>query len=261
MGDTVLNTDTIDSLARRLSAGLPRRNAFALLLAALPPIFWPPGDASAKCKKVGKKCDKSKDCCNGASCKGGKHGKCRCKNGKQDCGQECVDLGNNDRHCGACDTACASDEACCDGTCQDFQSDPANCGACGTACESNETCCDGACVDLYIDPENCGSCGRACGEFDPNCVGFCTGDGGCPAGADSCAGGGNIACAGNCACSQSTEGGTLCGDLTTPGAACGQCESSSDCASLGPGHFCVATGTVACCRGGAPNVCRRVCTD
>src|SRR5215203_2630164 len=31
-------------------------------------------EAAAGCKKVGKKCDKNKDCCDGAKCKGGKKG-------------------------------------------------------------------------------------------------------------------------------------------------------------------------------------------
>ncbi len=257
----MLNHDAIDHLARGLSAGLPRRKAFALLLAALPPILWSPDDVTAKCKKVGKKCDKSKDCCDGASCKGGKSGKCRCKNGRKECNQECVDLENDDRHCGSCNTPCATDGACCDSACQDFQSNPANCGACGNACESNETCCGGLCVDLYIDSANCGSCGRVCGEFEPNCIGFCTGDATCPPGADSCAGGGAISCGGDCVCSQSTEGVTLCGDLSLTTTECGQCESSSDCAAFGAGHFCVATGTAACCGGRSPNVCRKACTD
>lgn len=75
------------------------------------------GDAAAGCKKVGKKCDKSKDCCDGAKCKGGKKGKCRCKGSRKECGKECVDLNNDDQHCGACDTVCTGAASCQNGAC------------------------------------------------------------------------------------------------------------------------------------------------
>ena len=76
----------------------------------------PGGDraAEAGCKKVGKKCDKNKDCCDGARCKGKK---CTCKSGLDECGGKCFDLDRDDQHCGACSTACVSPDACCDGVC------------------------------------------------------------------------------------------------------------------------------------------------
>jgi IPT/TIG domain/Stigma-specific protein, Stig1 len=46
------------------------------------------------------------------------------------------------------DTAgsCDAGSQFCNGQCVDLQNDAANCGACGTACASDELCCDSACV-------------------------------------------------------------------------------------------------------------------
>jgi hypothetical protein len=295
-----MDANRFDTLARALAASrrTSRKTLLGTGLGLL--LVGHHRDAAAGCKKVGKKCDKNKDCCDGATCKGKK---CKCKSGREECSGKCFNLDTDAGHCGGC-TACAEGQSCCSGECADLPSDrdhcgscgnrcpgictegpngvpechgprccgdgqcvedvlsnPDHCGACGRVCVQGETCCDGECVDLYIDPANCGSCGTTCDEFSPNCVGFCTGDAGCPAGADPCAGVGSIACGGDCVCSQSTEGATLCGDPTNAIAECGQCESSSDCASFGPGFFCMTTGTEACCGGGSPNVCRRVCTD
>lgn len=153
-------------------------------------------EASAGCKKVGKKCDKSKDCCDGAKCKGGKNGKCRCKSGLTECAGEkdCVDLNDNLNHCGACGNACAAGDVCCNGQCADLDENRGNCGACGVACGSVQTCsagqcvicqpltplcgntccaedscCLGVCVDLLTSRANCGSCFTLC-DFDEICI-------------------------------------------------------------------------------------------
>jgi len=113
------------------------------------------------------------------------------------CDGACVDLPTDREHCGDCDHACPTGEACidgtcacpdggqnCDGVCVDLDSDPENCGDCDHACHPrNELCsggfchclsggysCDGACVDFNSDPENCGGCGSAC-EAGQRCVG------------------------------------------------------------------------------------------
>jgi DNA-binding beta-propeller fold protein YncE len=116
-----LDINIIDRLARQLAAGVPRRRAAALLVgASVAPLLWPPHDAAAKCKKVGKKCDKNKDCCDGATCKGdskNKKGKCRCKGSKQECDKECVDLDTDDQHCGACNNVCTVAASCQNGAC------------------------------------------------------------------------------------------------------------------------------------------------
>jgi hypothetical protein len=221
-------------------------------------------DCSGKCKDLStdkKHCGAcNNDCGRGGTC----------------CSGDCAgDFQTDPDHCGGCGNFCrgiCSDipgqppqchgpRCCGDGECvEDVQANDDHCGACDNACREGETCCAGACVDLAIfsvDPANCGTCGTTCGESEPNCVGFCTGDGGCPAGADPCEDG-FVGCGDECICSQSTEGGTLCGDTDTPDEECGQCQSTTDCVSLfGPGHFC----TKAACCGRGGKVCRRVCTD
>jgi len=190
--------------------------------------------AEAGCKNVGKKCDKSKDCCDGAKCKGGKNGKCRCKSGLTDC---------------------AGDKAC-----QDLTTATSHCGACGNACTAGDLCCSGVCANLATDSANCAACGQACGETETCVAGVCTTAEGCPVGADACTGE-RITCSGNfnCICSQSTEGETKCGDVSTPGAICGQCVTSADCASFGAGAFCVKSDSINCCGPSANNACRLPC--
>jgi hypothetical protein len=163
---TVLGTSRRGTLKTLLGG------AFGVLVASRGEV-----DVAAGCKKVGKKCNKSKDCCDGAKCKGGKKGKCRCKSGQSECDGEkaCRDLNTDINHCGACGNACLPDEPCCDGDCSNLQEDPTNCGACGNACPEDENCCDGACTDIERDRTNCGTCGLRCpqGErcFNATCFG------------------------------------------------------------------------------------------
>jgi hypothetical protein len=115
-------------------------------------------EAAAGCKKVGKKCDKSKDCCDGAKCKGGKKGKCKCKSGRDDCDGDgkCESLDEDDANCGACGVACATGEACCEATCIDVENNRANCGSCGAVCGDPEICASGACVLCLPAAPRCG---------------------------------------------------------------------------------------------------------
>lgn len=86
------------------------------------------------------------------------------------CDGECVDLGSNRNHCGACGDACFVDEhgiiGCIAGACvvmdcgdwhRDCNMDPSDgcermlltdsdCSACGDACEPDETCVSGSCT-------------------------------------------------------------------------------------------------------------------
>lgn len=188
----LMNASRFDALVVRLAHALPRRRVLSASAAVLAVGLAHPEYARA-CKKVGKKCDKNKNCCDGARCKGDrkdKKGKCRCKNSHTTCNTSC--------------------------------------------CSGSEECVGGACL---------------------------TPPGGCPPGADSCGTGVDVPCAGGgtCECGQTTEGATVCGDVTTSGALCGQCDSSADCASFGPGAFCLVTGSVNCCGPGAQNVCRLPC--
>src|SRR5690625_4686168 len=61
------------------------------------------------------------------------------------CDERCVDTWTDPEHCGACDQACAAEEACVDGSCV---------FSCGEGLEN----CDGECVDLDADLRNCGGC-------------------------------------------------------------------------------------------------------
>jgi hypothetical protein len=58
-----------DRIARRLGHGIPRRPLIAAAAATVLAALQRPQSALA-CKKVGKKCDKNNDCCDGARCKG-----------------------------------------------------------------------------------------------------------------------------------------------------------------------------------------------
>jgi hypothetical protein len=125
------------------------------------------------------------------------------------CGDECVDITNNPRHCGECGDRCNSDERCirgdcvrvegcdppttmCNGECVDLRFSQDNCGACGNACGFGSFCssgicsaqcpngqCGGVCVNLLSDPNNCGGCGISCGPgaqcSNGTCIGGCNG--------------------------------------------------------------------------------------
>lgn len=220
-----------DDFTRNFQSRFPRRRALGLSVGiAAMSLLGQSHQAKAGCKKVGKKCDKNKDCCDHAKCKGKE---CKCKSGFDECGKKCYDLDKDENHCGACDVACGAGEVCCDGECANLETSAANCSACGQACGASETCVAGVCTTAE----------------------------GCPVGADACAGD-RVSCGDNpnCICSLSTEGETRCGDPATPGALCGQCVSSTDCEAFGPGAFCVETGSDSCCGPNAQNVCRLACS-
>jgi hypothetical protein len=115
-----------------------------------------------------------------------------CSAGKTACGDACVDLQADARHCGGCGAVCAVNQVCVAGGCQcregttgcfndgcvDLQTDARNCNGCGNACALGFACAGGACViscasfgltqcgtscvDLTGDPQHCGSCTNAC---------------------------------------------------------------------------------------------------
>lgn len=122
------------------------------------------------------------------------------------CGDDCVDVTSDRRHCGACFDRCGSNESCvngrcvggqvcqppsanCGGTCVDLSSDPYNCGICHNECFgpcTNGSCapqcpsgqCGSRCVDFNSDPSNCGGCGFQCSPSQYCSGGRCLG-GGC----------------------------------------------------------------------------------
>ncbi|MDF3038476.1 MAG: repeat containing protein [Thermomicrobiales bacterium] len=110
-----MDEQSFDAFTRGLTAIVPRRRTIALLASVVSSLLVrgaPP--VAAGCKKVGKKCDKNKDCCDGARC-GGKE--CKCKSGFDECGGKCYDLDKDENHCGSCNTACAPGATCEDGAC------------------------------------------------------------------------------------------------------------------------------------------------
>ncbi len=110
-----MDEQSFDAFTRGLTAIVPRRRTIALLAGVVSPLLTPGASpVAAACKKVGKKCDKNKDCCDGARC-GGK--KCKCKSGFSKCNKKCYDLDQDENHCGACDNACAPAATCIDGAC------------------------------------------------------------------------------------------------------------------------------------------------
>lgn len=85
-----------------------------------------------------------------------------CPVGEALCGTECVDLGTDPEHCGACDTSCGPDQLC----------DPTGAGT-GPGCVCSDpslTVCNGVCVDLTTDPDHCGSCSAVCDATEQSCL-------------------------------------------------------------------------------------------
>ncbi len=136
-----------------------------------------------------------------------------CEGSLTRCGAECVNLGNNTSHCGACGRTCPSllnaITACGGGMCalvgcmgafancdRDprngceilVTTDPRHCGMCGRECPAGASCvnsrcecppgrmaCGPACVDLVNDRNHCGACGNACPSSERCVAGRCTG--------------------------------------------------------------------------------------
>lgn len=87
-----------------------------------------------------------------------------CSHGQEFCTEPsgrpvCVDLRNNDNHCGECNHSCSEVELCyrsncvchpennlCHGICVDLKTDKQNCGACDNVCDSGLVCYNGECL-------------------------------------------------------------------------------------------------------------------
>ena len=110
---------------------------------------------SRTCVAGGDCCANTRDCC-GQAC---------CADGFTCCGNsasDCVDTYNDVKHCGDCNTTCASGEVCLNGICQCPQGTQ-KVGTC--CCAPGYGCCGAAghevCTSLSSTP-NCGSCGNTC---------------------------------------------------------------------------------------------------
>jgi hypothetical protein len=106
-----------------------------------------------------------------------------CTDGFIDCGGMCVDVDNDDYHCGGCDIVCGSGSYCDGGTCMEE----------GPTCPSPRLTCGESCVDTATNLSHCGSCFNACTGDQAcrsgSCVSTCTPScGGAECGSDGCGG-------------------------------------------------------------------------
>ncbi|XP_065859974.1 stigma-specific STIG1-like protein 1 [Euphorbia lathyris] len=65
------------------------------------------------------------------------------------CNNKCMDLQNDDKHCGTCKNKCRFTQACCRGQCVYLSMDKRHCGACGNRCKDGEYCVYGMCSYSY----------------------------------------------------------------------------------------------------------------
>jgi len=122
------------------------------------------------------------------------------------CGNSCVDVDRDPRHCGGCGNDCKDAEYCSggecvcrpgltliDGNCRDTSSDEKACGAaqeecggstdfceagmCVAACSPESDACGKKCVDQQTDPLHCGSCSTPgeCATIEVCVAGDCRG--------------------------------------------------------------------------------------
>src|SRR5215208_5236041 len=124
---------SFDELARALASGsLSRRKALRLMggllvggtLGSLPGVAWADDD--------------------------------RCSEGQTRCGDRCVNLQRNERHCGSCSNRCRSTQTCCKGRCVNLQRNERHCGSCSNRCAEGEECASGVCSSTCVS--NGGSC-------------------------------------------------------------------------------------------------------
>jgi hypothetical protein len=249
-----------DALAKAWSTTRPRRSLLKGLAGSIGAGLLAARGvkrAAAACTQYGRACGRHGDCCS-ENCV---DGTCACRTGKTRCGKRCVDLRNNETHCGACDTPCPEDQQCRDGQC--------GCSQYGAACKGDETCCSKNCVDgkcacpkgrtrcgkrcvnTATDEANCGKCGNACGDTSECVKGTCTRGAACEQDGE-CASG--ICCWGECApagsrrCDGNFE--VCCG----PGRECCEthcCPEGTHCC-WGDDPFCVGPDRQCCGNGSCP---------
>ena len=119
-----------------------------------------------------------------------------CPEGQTRCGDRCVNLKTNERHCGSCRNRCRSTQTCCGGRCVNLQTNERHCGSCFNRCagegEEGDECvagvCQGGCPPVAckggtVNPNTC-QC-----ECPPDTVlnnGQCIASAGCTSGTPGC---------------------------------------------------------------------------
>lgn len=188
------NASRFDALVIRLAHAIPRRRALSASAAMLAVGLAHPEVARA-CKKVGKKCDTNKDCRDGARCKGGKKGQCRCKTGLSDCPgvKACKNLDTDLAHCGSCGNACPDFAGvpdlvfCVAGACRTCPAGADHCVSPPSTCEDRDDC---FCLKRVEDGVS--TCGNR-----PRCDAPCDTEADCFSSTFFCASGGDSCCPGS----------------------------------------------------------------
>jgi hypothetical protein len=102
-------------------------------LASLPGVAL----ANDDCRRLGRECRRDSQCCSGNCVRRGDDKVCACPEGKSRCGDRCVNLQRNERHCGECFNRCAEGQECDHGVCGGG-CDGQICG--DSCCTAEETC-------------------------------------------------------------------------------------------------------------------------
>jgi hypothetical protein len=123
----------------------------------------------------------------------------RCSEGQTRCGDRCVNLQTNERHCGSCGNRCRSTQTCCKGRCVNLQRNERHCGSCFNQCFEGSECVGGLCRC----PSGTTLCGGACvSDSCPEGQAFnfstCKCELACPSG--------TVACGGACVSNTCPEG-------------------------------------------------------
>jgi len=168
---------SFDELAKELATGtLSRGKALrlvggALIGAALASV---PGVALADddCRRLGRECRRDSQCCSRNCIRRGDDKVCGCPSGQSRCGDRCVNLKTNERHCGSCSERCATNQTCCNGNCVNLQRNENNCGRCGNRCPEESECvrgeCQGSCPPERTLTEGECRCAFVCGDPFPS---------------------------------------------------------------------------------------------
>jgi hypothetical protein len=92
----------------------------------------------------------------------------RCPEGQSRCGERCVNLRFNERHCGSCFNRCRSTQSCCNGRCVNLMRNENHCGECFNRCEEGQECVRGGCAVACISNGN-----GPCADHSECCSGNC----------------------------------------------------------------------------------------